>query len=292
MGGSTVPGLIQIRFDGDIVHDNRISMRTLGNTLFYTQNALERAFLDIRYERGVYKHARMPATMRADVEFLVEAPQAGSYIQRFLSNTELGAAIADRLSTAIESALERAAQRGDEEAGRLRDQVERRKARLAQGLDRAAQFDARAENANPHVVRSFGDRSIAKEIDKVLQIIRARGAGDSSFELTARGARTRNFEFARESANEFHRAISERELGEPTLYVGSIVELDKRNQKGKFVNAVTEKTSTLHFASEQDFFAVHPHMREEQFAFIGAPLIEYGAYDIRAGDIFFLALPV
>ena len=60
---------------------------------------------------------------------------------------------------------------------------------------------------------------------------------------------------------------------------------------GKVKNLVNDKTSVLHFSTEEDFIKAHPYLADKkEMVFIGAPLIEYGAFDPNAGDIYFLNL--
>jgi hypothetical protein len=58
------------------------------------------------------------------------------------------------------------------------------------------------------------------------------------------------------------------------------------------VNLANEKASAIYFVSEQDFLQAHPFLGDENevMNFIGAPVIEYGAFDPNAGDIYFIAL--
>ncbi|WP_155984780.1 hypothetical protein [Thioalkalivibrio sp. ALE31] len=285
-----MPDIVQIRFDGDLVVDNRVSMRTLGNTLFYTQNALERAYLDIQRPGGVWKHARLKTTEREAVQFLIELPEPGSYLQRFISASELGRVIIDRASAALQTALDQATRQAEQEHRSWRDEVLSRRQQITQGTVTPRDYTDLRDNPDPRTVRAYGDKSIAKEFDNALRPIRSPSSGESQLDLTLSGTQTRTIPFDRNTSELLHQAISTRQVGDPVIYEGQLHQLDHRNKKGKFDNTANNKTTSLLFSSDDDVDKVRNLLGQNPFAFIGCPVIEFGSFDPNAGDVLFIDL--
>jgi hypothetical protein len=75
------------------------------------------------------------------------------------------------------------------------------------------------------------------------------------------------------------------------VYVARVRQLDRQLLNGKIVNQENDKTLTIRFADDSDFVKAHPYLgNNDEMIFIGAPIIEYGAFDPNAGDIYFIDL--
>jgi len=203
---------LTLHFDGDIVSNHFVSARTLGRSLVHTQNAVDRAFLDLKYG-NLWKHARMKADDYHAADFIALYPEEGGFVQKLLSDS--GKAIVDRISSALGPAMDRVLQEGDEVSDSLQQQVTNRKNQIEKGLIEPSTFQHIVENPGQHVVRSYADRSINREIDQVLSMIRSRNSGDSVLEITTEGSRTENYQFNRFRSERFHSIISKRQVGEP-----------------------------------------------------------------------------
>jgi hypothetical protein len=279
---------LTLHFDGDIVSNHFVSARTLGRSLVHTQNAVDRAFLDLKYG-NLWKHARMKADDYHAADFIALYPEEGGFVQKLLSDS--GKAIVDRISSALGPAMDRVLQEGDEVSDSLQQQVTNRKNQIEKGLIEPSTFQHIVENPGQHVVRSYADRSINREIDQVLSMIRSRTSGDSVLEITTEGSRTENYQFNRFKSERFHSIISKRQVGEPVVYVARVRQLDRQLLNGKIVNQENDKTLTIRFADDSDFVKAHPYLgNNDEMIFIGAPIIEYGAFDPNAGDIYFIDL--
>jgi hypothetical protein len=231
--------------------------------------------------------------MKADdyhaADFIALYPEEGGFVQKLLSDS--GKAIVDRISSALGPAMDRVLQEGDEVSDSLQQQVTNRKNQIEKGLIEPSTFQHIVENPGQHVVRSYADRSINKEIDQVLSMIRSRTSGDSVLEITTEGSRTENYQFNRFKSERFHSIISKRQVGEPVVYVARVRQLDRQLLNGKIVNQENDKTLTVRFADDSDFVKAHPYLgNNDEMIFIGAPIIEYGAFDPNAGDIYFIDL--
>lgn len=279
---------VQIHFDGDIAVNHQIPMRTLGKSVSHIQNALDRAYLDIKNEKGVRKYARMTQEDYDKSEFLVTAPKEGGYILDFLSEIPLASKITDRVTAAINQVNNATS----EEKIPLKTQCQNRKNQVTKNITKPVEFKIAFVNPSPEIIREYGDRSIAKEIDQVLSIIRSDYAGDSQFELTLIGNTSSKFTFSKNDSIKFHDLVSRRKLAPPVIYTGTIDEMSRKANKGKFINSFNGCQSTLHFSSKKDFVEAHPYSASEdkKIKFIGCPLIEFGALEPDSGDIYFLEL--
>jgi hypothetical protein len=282
--------LVQIHFDGDIAVNHQVSMRTLGKTLTHLQNSMDRAYLEQHYGQ-LWKFAKMRQEFYSEVELLVQEPKEGGYVLDFLSSNPVTKAVINRVSSAVNGAVEASKQAGLDKATKIEDSLSTRIAQVESGILVPKDLQTMIDNPDASVIRRYGDRAISREIDQILSIIRAGHAGDSTFELILSGGKSAKFEFNKESALRFHSTVSRRELGEPVLYTAKISSLDRHNNNGKIFNLITEKVANIHFFNEDFLEMAMPFFQEKkEMFFVGSPLIEYGAFDPNAGDIYFIKL--
>ena len=78
-------GSLSLHFEGEIVTDHLVSARTLGKTLVHTQNAIDRAYLDLKYG-NLWKYARMKGEDYPRADFFVLYPEEGGFIQELASS--------------------------------------------------------------------------------------------------------------------------------------------------------------------------------------------------------------
>lgn len=73
---------------------------------------------------------------------------------------------------------------------------------------------------------------------------------------------------------------------------GKIRSLDQGNKylpmKAKILNLDSNREITLHLGSEEDFLRLHPYHTAEQVLLFASPVIEFGAYDPKGGDMYFV----
>jgi hypothetical protein len=77
------------------------------------------------------------------------------------------------------------------------------------------QFQDVVSNPTDEIKRKYGDRSIAKEIDQVLSIIRAEYSGDGTLGLSITGSSTQTFDFNKVKSDQFHKVVAGRQTGYP-----------------------------------------------------------------------------
>lgn len=281
-------GSLSLHFEGEIVVDHMVSARTLGKSLVHTQNAIDRAYLDLKYG-NLWKYARMRGDDYPFADFVALYPEEGGFVQKLLSDT--GKQIVNRISSALTPAMERVLAEGEDVASSMAQQVESRKNQLAHGIVEPTQFQALIENPGEKVIRTYADRSINREIDQVLSIIRSQNSGESLLEIETHGDKSLKYQFNKYKSEKFHSIVSRREVGEPVIYVARVRQLDRDRLNGKVVNLENNKTVIVHFLHDNDFVKVHPYLgNNNEMVFIGAPVIEYGAFDPNAGDIYFIDL--
>jgi len=278
--------MIRIHYDGDIVENHQIPMRILGKCITHLQSAIDRAYLDIKYG-GVWKYARMAPDDYVKTEYLVQEPKEGGYLLDFFSSLKESKRITNRVSSAIDQALEHVRT----QTVSLKDQVVFRKNQVLKGIKKPILFSTLFDNPSPEIVRQYGDRSIAKEIDQVLTTIRSEYSGNSTFELSLTGEETKKYDFNKQKSISFHEAVSKRGVGIPVQYAGQIDEPSMKKKRCKFTNKENGKTSILHLNTDEDFLLIHPYaVPNKEIRFIGCPLIEFGALEPNCGDIFFIEL--
>jgi len=281
-------GSLSLHFEGDIVQDHLVSARTLGKSLVHTQNAIDRAYLDLKYG-NLWKYARMRGEDYPVADFIALYPKEGGFVQQLLSAT--GRQIVNRISSALTPAMEKVLAEGEDVASSMSQQVENRKKQLVHGIVEPKHFQELIENPGEKVIRTYADRSINREIDQVLSIIRSRNSGESFLEIETHGDKSHKYEFNKYKSEKFHSIVSRREIGKPVIYVARVRQLDRDRLNGKVVNLENNKTVMVHFLNEKDFVKAHPYLgNNKEMVFVGAPVIEYGAFDPNAGDIYFIDL--
>ena len=281
---------VQIHFDGDIAVNHQVSMRTLGKTLTHLQNSIDRAYLEQHYGQ-LWKFAKMRQEFYSDVELMVQEPKEGGYILDFLTSNPVTKAVINRVSSAVNDAVENSKQAGLDKAINIEESLGTRINQVESGKLVPKDLQDMIDNPGDSIIRRYGDRAISREIDQILSIIRSSYAGDSTFELILTGDISTRFDFNKESAVRFHSTVSRRELGEPVLYNATISSLDRHNKNGKIYNLITKRVANIHFFNEEFLEKAIPFFQEKkEMVFVGCPLIEYGAFDPNAGDIYFVTL--
>ncbi|MBD3886549.1 hypothetical protein IFO70_33285 [Phormidium tenue FACHB-886] len=284
---------VEIHFDGDFAYNHQVSLRNLSRTLESLQSAIDRAYLDNKHG-NIWKHARLNGRDYELTNFLVQSPEEGGYILKFISTVEKhGRDIVDRIVSAVLPAYEQAMSDGEIEIDKYKTKIVDRKAQLLQDLSAVESYQGiLRRQPNKDMLRQYGDKAIVKEIDKMLAPVKAERSGENSIELTFGDENNTRFLFDKTISERFHSVVSQKDLGMPIIYRATIRSLDNRTLKGKVYNLDSGKEAYIHFQSTEDFLKLHPFLarKEEQVQFFGCPIIEYGAFDPNAGDIYFLDL--
>ncbi len=280
-------GQILLHFDGDITRNHQVSLRTLGKGLFHLQAAINRAYLDTKYGE-VWKGARMAHEDYEATEFWSRDPREGGYIIDFINESPLIKKTLTRMVRAVSPAIERSKKESLSNLGSLAQQASWRAEQVRQGIIEPLSYSQYLPTASEN---PYGDRAINKEVDMIASIVRSPGAGNSIVELLIGGDESSIFSFNRTSSENFHQFISKRSLGEPLIFTVRVTELDYKNKTGTVLNVESSKIAKLNFAGDEGFQSIKPYLGLTiDMRFLGAPIFEGGAFDTKAGDIFFISL--
>lgn len=288
---------IWFRFDGPIVHENRITLRTLGKTIEHLQSAIDRAYLDDKYN-DVYKYQKLKQHEYQDVEFIALEPQAGSYILQAVAKvvSSSSRAIIDRLNLALLNAYEKTTDTATDQSISIKDQAIQR-ANVFRISGESQSYNDFVDSEIVQLTRAYGERSINKEIDQILSLIRQNTNHGSTFELSLYGSKPGPiFEFNLAKAEKFHRAVSERRIGKPLLIEIELRSLDAGKSgtmaHGKAKNLHSGQECNMHIPDPKVFGKLTPHLRRvrrKRLLIIACPMYEYDAWDPKAGDIVVIA---
>lgn len=279
-------GQILLHFDGDITKDHRVSLRTLGKGLSHLQAAINRAYLDTKYGE-VWKGARMAHEDYEATELWSRAPQEGGYIIDFVNDSPAIKQTLTRMIRAISPAVEKSKSKSLSNLGSLAEQAALRADQIRLGILEPIRYEDYLPTATEN---PYGDRAINKEVDMIASIVRSPGAGNSTVEIGIGGDYSSTFTFNRLSSENFHQFISKRTLGEPLVFSVKVTELDHRNKTGTIFNVSSSKVSKLFFADDDGFQSIKEYLgAPTPMQFLGAPIFEGGAFDAKAGDVFFLS---
>lgn len=284
--------IIQLTFDGAIVRNrHQIALRDLSQAMAGIQSAADRACLDVLYG-NVWKHQKLRRQHYEIVEFIVGQPQEGSYLIDFVS--ALGGIVVERLKRAIAAPYAEAINEGQRQVYAIGHQIAARKDAVARA-EQFMQYEELANAESPLITRTYGDRSINKEFNQMLNPIRREPDGMMKLVMKASDDDVADtYEFDGETARRFKEIISSRQLGEPVIYDGFLRELDRghhrtRHFKGKFINAFNDKDIVLYIETQEDFDLLVPFLRTEQpLRIVACPIIEFSSFDPTGGDIQFI----
>lgn len=288
---------VWFRFDGPITENNKVSLRTLGKTVDHLQSALDRAYLDAKY-KDVFKYQKLKEIEYQDVEFIIMPPEEGSYIQEAIAkiSNATSRGIIARLNSALTNAYEKTNEQDETSSISIRDQATQRQqvfhaTKLAQTYD-----DFVAQEIN-QLSQAFGERSINKEIDQILSLIRNDKNAGSVFEISLFDSKQGpKFTFDQERAARFHRVVSERRIGKPLLLEIELRSLDAGKSgtpaQGKAKNLASGKECSMHIPDPKVFGKLSQHLRKvkrKRLQVVACPVYEYDAWDPKAGDVVVIA---
>lgn len=283
-----------LHFDGPITIDHKVTLRTLGNTLLHLQSAVDRAYIDERYKR-LRKHARLKKADYVDVDFILEYPTSGGFIQLLRSLSAYP--IVDRINNALAPAYEEAISGGLQETHNLLHQASQRKLAIASNTIDVVGRNQLVEKFNSDdSERKFADRSINKEIDQILRPLELERFHGSTLDFTLGTTKgSRSYHFNEDIVKSFHKVVAERTLGEPVSLLVKIRAMDagsgNARPNGKATDIHTNKDFVLDFIENEDFNLVAPYVKAGEkptLRIVAAPVLEYGTFDPISGNMMFL----
>ncbi|HEY5801376.1 MAG TPA: hypothetical protein VIT92_14220 [Burkholderiaceae bacterium] len=286
---------ISIHFDGPIAKDHSVQLRTFSKTLGHIQTAIDRAFLDVKY-KNIWKYARLKDDEYQHTDFLMKQTREGGFIADIIGDED-SAEIVTRIHQAVMPAYEQAQNIAVVEQPKLVELAEQRRKHFKAGAQKATPYADLIEKPDPGQTRAYGDRSIVKEFDQIAGAIRARDGDGSLVEVDLyAGKAFPKFVFDRDTAARFHDIVSIRALGDPVQLEITLRGLDSGKNgisKAKAFNLVSEKDFNLHIHTDRGFGSLKKYLKKRNpppFSIIACPVLEYGAFDPLAGDMYFIAI--
>lgn len=281
-----------VHFDGPITVEHKVSVRVLANTYAHMQRAIDRAFL-IQTYGDVWKHARLKADQYPETEFLADYPREGGIILDAV-RAHAGPLI-DRIAGAIRPVFEQSLQQGLEQHANLEAQMAERRAFVDGMRENTPTYELVAAEPPPNWASAYSNRSVVKEVDQlVAQVTPARLEG-STVEISLYGEQAHlPFEFNAQIARKFHQIASQRELAAPMIVTAIIRSLDRGNKftrpSAKIFNVSTRREITLQLPAGGDFEALHPHHNGQLVRLYASPIVEALGFDLKGGDMMFIAV--
>lgn len=280
---------LKVRFTGDFSQNRKVPMGIMSHTLFYTEKAFERAYLDVQ-RNGLRKNEKMHSDDYAKAILLFDNIEYSSVGFKFV---ELSSDLIPSVNRLIRSLLpqyEKATQEGDLKLSDVKEQViTQRRILETRGNSTVPNYSDFVKNPGDKILGDFGDRSINKYIDQAIVPIRKR-EGDGIIEFSIRGDELHTFSFNAFIAERFGKIISHKTLGEPFILSATLISADNINLKAKVYNTTSKRQMNVFFSDLDELIYFSPFIgrKGEQFQFIAAPVIESGTYDVTSGDIYFL----
>lgn len=287
---------ISIHFDGPITKNHSVQLRAFCKTLSHMQTAIDRAYLDVKYG-NVWKNARLRDADYEPTEFMMDQTREGGFIADLLSSRAGSDEIVKRIQTAVEPAYERAKSTSPVETDKLVEQAENRRQLYVAGAQEATPYTQFVDHPDPKQTRAYGDRSIVKEFDQIASAIRARDGDGSFVEIDLHGTnQSATFVFDDRISTAFHGVVSTRTLGDPVEIQVTLRGLDSGNggiSKAIAFNLTSRKEFNLHIHTDRGFSSLRKYLRKRSppvFSIIACPVLEYGAFDPHAGDMYFISI--
>lgn len=284
---------ISFHFEGSIALNHQVTARVLGKTLDHLQNAIDRTYLDLKYG-NVLKYQRLKEDEYEEADFIVGTPREGGFILDLIS--QYGKNIADRFGSVVTQAYDKDLQSALDEKTKITQQANlRRKVYLK--TKEAQEYDEFIRDNEDIFATKFAERSIVKEIDQVLSLIRTDRYSDSIFEITSYGHNTHPvLKWDKNKAQKFHQVVSERGLGDPVVIPIEIRSLDKggqnQNPKGKGKNQVTQKEFHFTVVNSTIFNKLTPFLSKRKqgttIYVVACPIYEFNSFDHNSGDMFII----
>lgn len=278
--------VIRLRFSGDIVVGNAISIRTLGNTLPHFQRAVDKAVLfanDGKYKRG-YGISR---NNYVDADLMLSFIEDGSVILP-LWNKLKGSAY-DFLQWSLREPYESALSGNVQTPQSKKIDIYRTRARsgdLAEVTQKQLMDDA--ENNRREYARS----AVLSDFNKMLSVIRTSGEHqlDLKFEKPGKEA---EFSFNGTRAKAFSKIVNTPVPTEPAIYKGKYqgykaiagknLEFEVyvlSSWSGQLVNVYVKGTEQLNVFKSLE--------HNEEILFYASPLQKYGSFDAYNGSVVFV----
>ncbi|MCC2974702.1 hypothetical protein [Massilia sp. IC2-476] len=229
-------------------------------------------------------------------DFLVLQTREGGFISDLVGDAQSNKII-ERINDAVAPAYEEAQAPSTDDKVNLVEEAERRRKHYKAGAQEPISYEKMVETPDARLTRAYGDRSIAKEFDQIASAIRARQNDGSLVEIDFHPGRALpTFVFDYHTSVSFHKIVSTRTLGDPVEIPITLRALDSGGgiiSKAKAHNLISGKEFNLFIHTERGFSSLRKYLSKrapKPFKIVACPVLEYGAYDLDAGDMYFIAI--
>lgn len=288
--------LISVHFEGPIAKGHTVKLRAIAKTLDNLQCAIDRAHLDVKHG-DIWKHARLVENDYPSTEFIMNQTRNGGFIADLLGVSNESEGIIKRINSALDSAYKKAQTTVPIVADKIVEQAEKRRVNYKNGSQEAVDYAKYLSEKKKNVSRSYGDRSIVKEFDQIASIIRAQKNDGSSIEIgLSTAGLSSTYTFDEKTSQAFHNIVSARTLGDPMIIPVTLRSLDSGNRdisKAIMRNLISKKDFSLFIHTSRGFSSLKKYLKKKnppEFSIVACPLLEYGAFDPNAGDMYFISI--
>ncbi|WP_052738523.1 hypothetical protein [Robbsia andropogonis] len=228
---------------------------------------------------------------------MLDQTRDGGFIADLIGSNPASDAIIKRIDTAVEPAYALANTVLPPDDEKLKDQAELRRKAFIAGAQQPTPYADFVQNPDVKQTRAYGDRSIVKEFDQIASAIRARDNDGSYVEIDLFSKnKSAKYTFDDKIARAFHNIVSARSLGDAVEIPITLRGLDSGTNglsKAVAFNLASKKEFKLYIHTDRGFSSLKGYLKKRSpphFSIVACPILEYGAFDPHAGDMYFLAI--
>lgn len=281
-------------FDGQLIKNNMISVRTISHTLPHLQRAIDKLVMYEHYG-DVMKSSALSHVYYDEADLYFGSFEKGSIKIPFLS--DLLESVPKNLNSFLVSPYEKAASKLESKLTKIPDQIENAKTNIYHhNVDEITHEQLIQDKSGSD--RKHAEVAVLKDISNMLAPLRSARAFDDTITLRNNvSGKTREFLFDQEKSKNFSKIITNQNLAKPVIYTGKLNGLEKNgNSKmfpyaGTFNSAANEQDLRLLINSDLDMNLLKKHnLSHQTIAIWASPITTYRAFDHHRGDIAFVSL--
>lgn len=286
---------ISLHFDGSLVKDNEyITARTLGHSLESLQRVVDKSVL---YEKrgNIKKRDVLPSIWYPQADLIVKPFKKGCVTVPLsgLQHTN----VIGMLKGVLYAPYEEAISETEIESSSLMDSLPTAFNRAVYKIGMLTHEELILDSS-AREQRYFAE-GVLRDFDMLISPLRSGAATDKdliSIELRDANG-TKEFEFDKYTSQRFHKIVSQKQLGPIVQYTGRLVEFGETKSRafpysGRFFSEASKQEHKLLITKEGDSERLRRYNTSKKLKlnFLGAPIMAWGAFDERKGDLVFLKL--
>lgn len=281
-------------FDGQLIKNNMVSVRTISHTLPHLQRAIDKLVMYEHYG-DVMKSSALSHVYYDDADLYFSAFEKGSIKIPFFSS--LLESVPRNLNSFLSAPYEKAASELESKLTTIPDQLETAKSNIYYGNVEELTHENLIQDEKGSD-RKHAEVAVLKDISNMLAPLRSARALDDTIALKNNvSGKSRTFLFDQEKSKNFSKIITAQHLAQPIIYAGKLNGLEKNGGNKLFPYAGTFNSSTngqdlrLLINSDLDMNLLKKHNLSHQTITIWAsPVTTYHAFDQHRGDIAFVSI--